>query len=146
MMDEYGQEMRDGEIDEDQISTVALLIDDLSSEDPSAKLHSIQRLPTIAQILGAERTSEELVPMLSELIDKIDCNAELMMHLSKELGNLATIMETDEQLKPIIEPLEIMIGSDDQTVREKAVESMRKVGRLLEDNSIRELYLPLLKR
>jgi hypothetical protein len=25
----------------DQISTVALLIDDLSSEDPSAKLHSI---------------------------------------------------------------------------------------------------------
>ena len=58
-MDDYSQEMRDGngEIDEDQISTVALLIDDLSSEDPSAKLHSIQRLPTIAQILGAERTS-----------------------------------------------------------------------------------------
>ena len=25
----------------DQISTIALLIDDLSSEDPSAKLHSI---------------------------------------------------------------------------------------------------------
>jgi hypothetical protein len=28
----------------DQISTIALLIDDLSSEDPNAKLHSITRL------------------------------------------------------------------------------------------------------
>ena len=33
------------ELDEvDAISTVALLIDDLSSEDPNAKMHSIQRL------------------------------------------------------------------------------------------------------
>ena len=33
------------EMDEvDAISTVALLIDDLSSEDPNAKMHSIQRL------------------------------------------------------------------------------------------------------
>ena len=55
-------------------------------------------------------------------------------------------MEHDDQLKPIIEPLEIMIGSDDQTVREKAVLSMRKVGRLLEDSSIRDIYIPLLKR
>lgn len=37
----------------------------------------------IAALLGAERTADELVPMLSELIDKIDCNAELMMHLSE---------------------------------------------------------------
>ena len=67
----------------DQISTISLLIDDLSSEDPNAKLHSIQRLKAIAQILGPERTAEELIPMLTELIDKIDCNPELMMHLSE---------------------------------------------------------------
>lgn len=36
------QEMYDQEVD--TIGTVALLIDDLSSEDPNAKLHSIQRL------------------------------------------------------------------------------------------------------
>jgi hypothetical protein len=41
------------EIDElDHISRVALLIDDLSNEDPHAKLHSIQRLTQIAQLLG----------------------------------------------------------------------------------------------
>ena len=37
------------EMDElDHISRVALLIDDLNNEDPSAKLHSIQRLTSIA--------------------------------------------------------------------------------------------------
>ena len=37
------------EIDElDQISRVALLIDDLSNEDLNAKMHSIQRLTQIA--------------------------------------------------------------------------------------------------
>ena len=67
----------------DHISTIAILIDDLSSEDPNAKLHSIQRLKSIAQLLGPERTADELIPMLTELIDKIDCNQELMMHLSE---------------------------------------------------------------
>ena len=33
---------------ENHISTISLLIDDLSSEDPNAKLHSLQRLKAIA--------------------------------------------------------------------------------------------------
>ena len=37
------------EMDElDQISRIALLIDDLSNDDPNAKLHSIQKLDQIA--------------------------------------------------------------------------------------------------
>ena len=72
----------------DDISTVALLIDDLSSEDPNAKMHSISRLGEIANLLGAERCVEELIPMLTELIDKIDCNPELMMALAEQLGML----------------------------------------------------------
>ena len=67
----------------DQISRVALLIDDLSNEDLNAKLHSIQRLSQIAELLGPERIVEELIPMLTELIDKIDCSTELMMHLAE---------------------------------------------------------------
>jgi serine/threonine-protein phosphatase 2A regulatory subunit A len=71
-------------IDElDQISRVALLIDDLSNEDPQAKLHSIRRLTMIAQLLGPERVIDELIPMLTELIDKIDSNPELMLNLAE---------------------------------------------------------------
>ena len=86
-MEDFGND-NENQDELDQISTVALLIDDLSSEDPSAKLHSIQRLLTIAQILGPDRTADELIPMLTELIEKIDCNPELMMQLSEQLGNL----------------------------------------------------------
>lgn len=39
-----------------------------------------------------------------------------------------------------------MIGNDDQTVRDKAIESMRKVGKLLNLDTIKEVYLPMLKR
>lgn len=99
--------------DLDQISTIALLIDDLSSEDPNAKLHSIQRLKEIASLLGPERTAEELVPMLTELIDKIDCNPELMMHLSEQLGNLTEIMQETEHVVQLCDPLEVMVGNDD---------------------------------
>jgi hypothetical protein len=39
-----------------------------------------------------------------------------------------------------------MVGNDDQIVREKAVISLRKVGELLDKETITNLYLPLLKR
>ena len=84
--------------------------------------------------------------MLTELIDKIDCNPELMMHLSEQLGNLTEILDSSENLSQLIDPLEIMIGNDDSVVREKAINSMRKVGRLINDEHVIELYLPMLKR
>ena len=110
------------ELDEvDAISTVALLIDDLSSEDPNAKMHSIQRLSQIAGLLGPERCVEELIPMLTELIDKIDCNPELMMTLAEQLGNLTDHLGTSaaekaEYCAHLLRPLEIIAGSDDSVV------------------------------
>jgi serine/threonine-protein phosphatase 2A regulatory subunit A len=141
-------DMQDDDQDElDQISTIALLIDDLSSEDPNAKLHSIMRLKAIAALLGAERTATELIPMLTELIDKIDCNPELMMHLAAQLGSLTEILATSENISQLLDPLEVMVGNDDSVVRDKAIESMRKVGKLLDSGShLNEMYLPLLKR
>mmetsp|Transcript_15758 Transcript_15758/g.26602 ORF Transcript_15758/g.26602 Transcript_15758/m.26602 type:complete len:170 (+) Transcript_15758:19-528(+) len=140
--------MNDGdENDElDQVSSIALLIDDLSSEDPSAKLHSIKRLKPISQLLGPERTADELVPMLTELIDKIDCNPELMMNLSEQLGNLTEVLSENDHLASLCEPLEIMIGNDDSVVREKAVASLQKVGRLLNSETISEEFLPMIER
>lgn len=79
----------------DQISRVALLIDDLNNEDPLAQQNSIEKLGTIVQVLGKHRTVDELIPMLTELIDRIDNNSELLMHLAKELGNLTEFLGSD---------------------------------------------------
>lgn len=113
----------------DQISRVALLIDDLSNEDPSAKLHSIRRLTMIAQLLGPERVIDELIPMLTELIDKIDNSPELMLNLAEQLGRLSDFIGGPEQSVHLLKPLELILPADDSVVREKAVASMRVVGR-----------------
>lgn len=95
------------EMDElDQISRVALLIDDLSNEDPSAKLHSIKRLTQIATLLNPERCIEELIPMVTELIDKIDNNPELMMNLAEQLGLLSKYLGPDSNSVHLLKPLE----------------------------------------
>lgn len=128
----------------DAVSTVALLIDDLSSEDPNAKLHSIQRLGQIASLLGAERVSDELVPMLTELIDKIDCNPELMMHLAEQFGQLSAMLK--EQSVCLLQPLEMIVGSDDSIVREKATTALKKVSALLTEEVVNSRYMDLCKR
>ncbi len=122
----------------DQISTVALLIDDLSSEDPSAKLHSIQRLKIIAQLLGPSRTADELIPMLTELIDKIDANPELLYNLADQFGQLTEIFTNNDELVSLLEPLEILVGNDDQAVRDISINSIRKVAGLLDPDSIKD--------
>ncbi len=140
----YGEEV-------DAVSTVALLIDDLSSEDPNAKLHSIQRLGQIAALLGPERTVDELVPMLSELIDKIDSNPELMLNMAEQLGNLTALIGSSGSNSvghavSLLTPLETIVGSDDAMVREKAIEALRKVSAVLSSTAIKLSYLPLVKR
>ena len=135
----------------DPISTVALLIDDLSSEDPNAKMHSIQRLGQIASLLGAERCVEELIPMLTELIDKIDCNPDLMMNLADQLGQLTDHLGTQQEEKAancahLLRPLEIIAGSDDSVVQQKAINSLKKIVGVLSPATIQGQYVDLVGR
>lgn len=66
--------------------------------------------------------------MLTELIDKIDCNPELMMNLAEQLGKLSDYLGADENSSYLIKPLELILSSDDSVVREKAVASLKIVG------------------
>lgn len=86
--------------------------------------------------------------MLSELIDKIDSNPELMMHLAEQLGALTngeTIGRTKEQKEQnaiaLLTPLEVIVGNDDTLVREKATAALHKVSSFLNDDTISSVYL-----
>ena len=48
---------------------MALLFDDLRSEDVVARLKAVHRLSTIALALGPERTRDELIVFLLESLD-----------------------------------------------------------------------------
>lgn len=58
-------------------------------------------------MLGVERSAEELIPMLTELIDKIDNNSELLMVLAVQLGKLTETMG-EEKCICLIGPLELI--------------------------------------
>jgi len=60
-------------------------------------MHSIQRLGQIAALLGPARCIDELLPMITDLIDKIDSNPELMMCMAVELGKLPKYLATTEE-------------------------------------------------
>lgn len=122
------------------------MIDDLSNEDPSAKLHSIKRLNQIAGLLGHERCIEELIPMITELIDKIDNNPELMMNLAEQLGKLSEYLGNDANSVHLLRPLEQILPADDSVVREKAVESLKIVGRKISQQAVFDDYMPMVKR
>lgn len=46
----------------------------------------------------------------------------------------------------LLDPLEVMVGNDDSVVREKATNSLMKIGKLLSEDFLKSKYLPLLKR
>lgn len=50
--------------EQDEMYSVAVLIDDLKHEDVQLRLNAIKSLPTIASALGHERTRNELIPFL----------------------------------------------------------------------------------
>lgn len=130
---------------------MALLIDDLSSEDPNAKINSIQRLSQIATLLGPERCVDELIPMLTELIDKIDCNPELMMALAEQLGMIPDQLGVSQDEKAtncahLLKPLEIIAGSDDSVVQNKAIASLTKILHVLKQETVLTDFIALIGR
>ncbi|KAH8919601.1 hypothetical protein BT69DRAFT_1378075, partial [Atractiella rhizophila] len=66
-----------------KIHPIALLLDELKSEDVLLRLASIHRLSTIALALGAQRTRDELIPFLHESLDDED---EVLLAIADELG------------------------------------------------------------
>ena len=84
--------------------------------------------------------------MLTELIDKIDNSPELMLNLAEQLGRLSDFIGGPEQSVHLLKPLELILPADDSVVREKAVASMRVVGRNISCAAIAGEYMPLVKR
>ena len=143
--DEYEDEMSEEFEELDQISRVALLIDDLNNEDPLAQQNSIEKLGTIVQVLGPHRWVDELIPMLTELIDRIDNNSELLMHLAIELGNLTEFLGPKLWVE-LWKPLELIWAADENIVREKAEEALLKVWSLLELDKVNTEFYDLVER
>lgn len=116
--------------------------DELKNEDVSVRLNSIRRLSTIARALGVERTRNELIPFLNECNDDED---EVLLAMAEELGDFVPHVGGQEHAQVLLLPLETLSTVEETVVRDKAVESLCKVGSQLDSPSKAEHFAPLLK-
>lgn len=116
--------------------------DELKNEDVALRLNSVKRLSTIALALGEDRTRKELIPFLSESNDDED---EVLLAMAEELGSFVKYVGGPAYGHYLLPPLEGLAIVEETVVRDKAVESLNKVGALLPDSSIADHLVPLIK-
>lgn len=100
-----------------QIAPVAILMDELRSEDVQLRLNAIHSIPTIALALGPDRARDELVPFLQDSIDDED---EVLLALAEELGrNFEEFIGGSEYAHILLGPLENLSAVEETLVRDK---------------------------
>jgi serine/threonine-protein phosphatase 2A regulatory subunit A len=121
---------------------IAVLIDELKNEDIQLRLNSIRRLSTIARALGEERTRKELIPFLSENNDDED---EVLLAMAEELGVFIPYVGGVEHAHVLLPPLETLCTVEETCVRDKAVESLCRIGAQMKENDIVDWFIPVVK-
>jgi HEAT repeat protein len=107
-----------------ELYPIAVLLDELKNEDIQLRLNATRRLKTIAAALGPDRTRTELLPFLTDTIDDDD---EVLLTLADELGDFVTEIGGPAHASCLMDPLESLSTVEETTVRDKAVQSLRRV-------------------
>lgn len=129
---------------DEQLWPIAILIDELKSDDVSLRLNAIHRISTIALALGPERARDELIPFLQDSLDDED---EVLLALAEELGSgFVEYLGGPLYAHLLLGPLENLAAVEETCVRDKATDSITKIAEVLSEAQIEEHYLPLLKR
>ena len=121
---------------------IAVLIDELKNDDIQLRLNSIRRLSTIARALGEERTRKELIPFLSENNDDDD---EVLLAMAEELGVFIPYVGGVEHANVLLPPLETLCTVEETCVRDKAVESLCRIGSQMRESDLVDWFVPLVK-
>ena len=100
-----------------QIAPIAVLMDELRSEDVQLRLNAIHSIPTIALALGPDRARDELVPFLQDSVDDED---EVLLALAEELGrNFEEYIGGSQYAHVLLGPLENLSAVEETLVRDK---------------------------
>ncbi|KAN0064323.1 protein phosphatase 2A structural subunit [Thecaphora frezii] len=129
---------------DEQLFPIAILIDELKSDDVTLRLNAIHRISTIALALGPKRARNELIPFLQDSLDDED---EVLLALAEELGSgFVEYLGGPGFAHLLLGPLENLAAVEETVVREKASESITKIAEVLSEAQVAEYYLPLLNR
>ncbi|KAI8372723.1 armadillo-type protein [Radiomyces spectabilis] len=128
--------------DEQELYPIAVLVDELKNEDTQLRLNAIRNLGTIAMALGPQRTRDELIPFLNDSIS----DDEILLAVADELADFTEYVGGPEYAHYILGPLEHLASIEEVLVRDKAVESLCKIGCVLSTSQTEHYFVPLIKR
>ncbi|KAJ1352576.1 hypothetical protein KIN20_008962 [Parelaphostrongylus tenuis] len=128
---------------DDVLYPIVLLIHELRNEDVHTRLNTIRKLSTIALALGFERTRNELIKFLTDTIYNED---EVSLVLAEQLGNFTPMVGGPKYVHCLLPPLEKLATVEETVVRNKAVESLRKIADKHSTAAMEEYFIPMLKR
>lgn len=126
---------------DDEVQPIALLTEEIKSDEVETRIKAMRRLKTVAQALGVERTRTELVPFLREATEDED---EVLVALAEELGGFVDLVGGPQHAAVLVEPLEVLAAVEETVVRDRAVDSLLKIVAVLP--SAGETFAPLMKR
>ncbi|CAD8061663.1 unnamed protein product [Paramecium sonneborni] len=122
---------------------INLIIDELKSDDIRKRIHSVKHLDLIASTIGPDRTKNELIPFIQELLDDDD---EVLIELAESLSkNFVELV--GGQVQVLLPTFEALCRVEDASVREKAANQLKKCFTLLPDQKkVEELSIGIIKR
>mmetsp|Transcript_55789 Transcript_55789/g.126035 ORF Transcript_55789/g.126035 Transcript_55789/m.126035 type:complete len:596 (+) Transcript_55789:102-1889(+) len=122
---------------------VAVLIDELRNDDIKLRLNSIKHLGDIAIALGPERTREELLPFLQDIIDDDD---EVLITLADQLGQGVPWVGGAQYAYTLTGPLEELCNVEEISVREKATEALKVLAKEMSSDQVTRHLCALIGR
>ncbi|XP_072125782.1 probable serine/threonine-protein phosphatase PP2A regulatory subunit [Mobula birostris] len=108
-----------------------------------SRLNNIKQLSTTALALGAERTRNELLPLLTDTIFDED---EALLALAEQLGSFTVLVGGPEYVHCLLLPLENLATVEKSVVRDKAIDSLRAISHEHSPADLEVHFVPLVKR
>ena len=122
---------------------VTILLDELKNDEPKVRLNSIKQLHTIAIALGEERTRNELIPFLTDMIDDED---EILIALADSLSDFVNYVGGPAYATCLIKPLESLVAIEENAIREKALYALKKIFKQLPIKTHEKEIIDILRR
>ncbi|TGZ72642.1 hypothetical protein CRM22_001970 [Opisthorchis felineus] len=131
------------EVSDESLFPIAILIDELRNDDMQTRLASVKKLTTISLALGPERTRNELIPFLADIIYDED---EVLREMAQQLAEFVPLVGGPEYVYCLLPPLEGLASVEETVVREKAIETLRALAPSFSPKDLGAHFLPLVKR
>ena len=104
---------------------ITVMIDELKSDDVQKRINSVKNLSTIAISLGQERTRNELLPYILDLMDDEE---QILAQLAETLdGSFMEYVGGNVHAPHLLKVLERLSEIEETIVREQAVKSIKNI-------------------